>query len=185
MENKEIEVRFLEINKNVLIGKLIELGAKDRGEAMLEEVIVYDAEMKWPDERRFVRLRKNGDTTLLSYKENKGQTVDSTIEVEFGVANFEKAQLFFEKIGLVCFRRQQKKRHTFTLGEVTIDIDTWPRIPTYVELEGPSEKALKDMATDLGFDWRDAVTKDARWVIENKYKIPVSTMRWFTFERFE
>ena len=185
MENKEIEIRFLEIDKKALIERLFELGAKDQGDTMLEEVIIYDPEFKWREERRFVRLRRSNNEVLLSYKENKEQTIDSTIEIEFGISDFNKAQLFFEKIGLVCFRRQEKRRHTFLLGEVIIDIDTWPRIPTYVELEGPSEASLRKIASELSLDWDKALTNDARWVIEQHYKIPVSTMKYFTFDRFE
>ena len=185
MENKEIEVRFLEINKDSIVQKLHTLGAHDCGETMLEEVIIYDSKLEWLDEHRFIRLRKRGGKTVLTYKENKQQTIDSATEIEFDITDFNAAQLLFEKIELVCYRRQQKKRHTLTLGEVTIDIDTWPRIPTYVELEGPSEETLRKTAHDLGLDWKDAVTKDARWIIENQYNIPVGTMRWFTFDRFE
>ena len=71
------------------------------------------------------------------------------------------------------------------MADVTIDIDTWPKVPTYVELEGPSEERIKAVAQLLGFQWEDAVFDDARAVIENRYNIPVGTMRWFTFDRFE
>ena len=67
----------------------------------------------------------------------------------------------------------------------TIDIDTWPKIPPYVELEGESEVALKHVAQDLGLDWKNAVFENARVVIETRYNIPLSTLRWFTFDRME
>ena len=185
METKEIEVRFLEIDKEALIKKLISLGAKDFGETMLEEVIVYDKDLKWRDENRLIRLRKSGNKTALTYKENKAQAADSAREIEFEIGDIEKAGLFLEKLGLVQYRHQQKKRHKLVYGGVTIDIDTWPKIPTYVELEGESEKVLQKVAKELGFDWKKAVTKDARYLIEDFYKIPVSRMRWFTFDRFE
>jgi hypothetical protein len=46
-ETREIEVRFLDIDKEHFIRKLKELGAVDKGEAMLEEVIVYDKDLTW------------------------------------------------------------------------------------------------------------------------------------------
>jgi len=185
MNTQEIECRFLEINKDALIKKLLELGAVDEGETMLEETIIYDPELKWRDEQRFVRLRKVGDTTKLTYKEHREHTVDGTYEIEFGIDDYKKAELLFEKIGLRPFRHQQKKRHTLKLNGVTFDIDTWPRIPTYVELEGESEQALKEAAASVGLDWKDAVFHNARWVIENTYKIPVGNLKWFTFDRYE
>ena len=71
------------------------------------------------------------------------------------------------------------------MDDVIVDIDTWPKIPTYVELEGPSENALKSAAARVGFDWKDAVFENARIVIEERYHIPVGSMKWFTFDRFE
>ena len=185
MNTQEIECRFLEIDKEVLIQKLHELGALDEGEVLLEETIVYDKELKWRDEKKKIRIRKSGDKIKLAYKENKGQTIDSTTEIEFGIDDFEKAELFFQKIGLNPYRHQQKYRHTFKLDGVTFDIDTWPKIPTYVELEGGSEEALKKAAKAVGYEWNDAEFHTAQWLIENKYKIPMGAMRWFTFDRFE
>ena len=60
MQNKEIECRFLEIDKKDLIKRLKKLGAKDKGEVLLEETIIYDKDLKWRNENRFVRLRKSG-----------------------------------------------------------------------------------------------------------------------------
>jgi adenylate cyclase class 2 len=185
MNTQEIECRFLEIDKEALIKKLLELGAVDEGEIMLEETIIYDPELKWRDEHRFVRLRKVGDKTKLTYKEHREHTVDGAYEIEFGIDDYKKAELLFEKIGLKPFRHQQKKRHTLHLNGVTFDIDTWPRIPTYVELEGESEHALKDAAKVVGYDWKNAVFHNASWVIEEKYNIPVRKLQWFTFDRYE
>jgi adenylate cyclase class 2 len=95
------------------------------------------------------------------------------------------AELLLERLGYPAYRHQQKLRHTFVLDNVMVEIDTWPRIPTYVELEGESEQALKDVAEKLSLGWKDAVTDNPRKVIEDRYKIPVGRMRWFTFERFE
>lgn len=175
----------MEIDKEVLIKKLHELSAEDKGEKLIEETIIYDPEFKWRDENRFVRLRKIGNKTILSYKEHREHTVDGTYEIEFEVEDYNKAEILFENIGLVPHRHQQKKRHTFKLNGVNFDIDTWPRIPAYVELEGNSEEDLKIAAEAVGLDWSKANFHNARWVIENIYKIPVGQMRWFTFDRFE
>ena len=185
METKEIEVRFLEIDKEDLVKKLLALGAKDLGEVMLEEVIFYDQECKWRDENKFIRLRKSGEKIKITYKQNREQKIDSAVEIEFEVSDMKKAEALLEKTGLIGYRHQQKLRHIFELGDVTIDIDTWPRVPPYVELEGPSEEAIKETAQKLGLNWADVVLEDAGYVLDRKYGIPVTNMRWFTFDRFE
>ncbi len=185
MEHREIECRFLEIDKDALIKKLIALGAKDEGEKMLTELILYDKDLKWIEEHKFARLRQVGDKVKLTYKEHQTHTIDGTYEVEIEVEDFKKAEIILEKTGLVPYRRQEKLRHTFHLNSVAFDIDTWPKIPTYVELEGNSEQELKDAAKLVGYDWNNVELHPARWVIENKYNIPVSKLRRFTFDRVE
>jgi adenylate cyclase class 2 len=186
MENREIEVRFLEIDKDDLIKKLKVLGAEDRGDDLLREIIFYDKALTWRDVgQKLVKVRERRGKVTVTYKSHIEKTVDGTEEVEFGVSDAKKAELFLEKIGLIAYRHQEKRRHTFYYKKVTIDIDTWPRIPTYVELEGESEQDLKKVANELGFDWSKAVLDHPREVIEKVYKIPVGKMHWFTFDKFE
>ncbi|MFA5998369.1 MAG: CYTH domain-containing protein [Candidatus Paceibacterota bacterium] len=182
---KETEVRFLEIDKDSLVARLRELGAEDSGETMLEEVIIYDTDLSWLAEKRFIRLRRSGGVTKITYKQHAADPKDGAHELEFEISDLDAAIALFEKIGLSFQRRQQKKRHTLRLGEVVFDIDTWPRIPSYVEMEGPTMEVLKEAAVAVGFDWAEVVYEDAKDVIEKRYNIPVSTMRWFTFDRFE
>jgi adenylate cyclase class 2 len=186
MPYREIEVRFLEIDPVKLKQKLIGLGAEDNGDVLLEEVIFYDKDMKWRDsEGKFVRLRKDDKRISLSYKHHQSASTDGVEEIEFEVGDMARAEAFLERVGLVAYRHQQKKRHSFHLGNMVADIDTWPRIPTYVELEGISEEALKQFASQLGLDWDRAVFKSAREVIEQDYHVPVGNMKWFTFDKFE
>jgi adenylate cyclase class 2 len=162
MENQEIECRFLNIDSEALKNKLLSLGAVDEGERLQESTIVYDPEFKWRDVGdKLVRIRRENGKTTLCYKEYTDDTPEShTYELEFGVEDYEKIQLFFEKIGLIPFRHQEKKRHTFKLNDAVIDIDTWPHIPTYVEIEGSSEEDMKKTAEMLGFDWKDVVFRN-------------------------
>lgn len=185
MNTREIECRFLEIDKEKLIKKLLDLGAKDHGEEMIEEVIIYDEAMLWKDQNRRMRLRKVGDKVQCSYKEHQAETVDGAYEIEFEVSDYEKAKLLFEKIGFVGYRHQQKRRHTLELDGVTFDIDTWPRIPTYLEIEAESEQKLKDAVTAIGYDWANVVFKNPAFIIEENYGIPVRALKWFTFDRVE
>ncbi len=181
----EIECRFLEIDKEGLIKRLLELGANDLGEKMLEEVIINDKEGHWTTDGKFIRIRTDGEKSSVSYKEHITHSIDGSTEIEIEINDPQKAEMIFEKVGLVPFRRQQKLRHSFVLDGVTFDIDTWPKIPTYVELEGESEQVLRDMAHKIGYDWNYAVFNNAGWIIEQKYNIPVRRMRWFTFDRVE
>jgi adenylate cyclase, class 2 len=183
--HKEIEVRFLEIDVPRLKQQLQRLGAVDAGEALLNEVIFYDPEQRWAREGRLVRLRSGNSKPMLAYKHHTASAIDGAREIELAVSDAGAAEKFLEAVGLKAFRRQQKKRHTFRHGTVVIDIDTWPRVPAYVELEGPSQAAVRATAQALELDWSKVVFDDARKVIEGRYGIPLGQLRWFTFDRYE
>lgn len=209
MQNREIEAKFLEIDKVALIKKLKELGAKDLGENFLREMIFYDAAGKWIGEgKTFVRIREITPSLLiplspkrarrgrgggyaareegqvrLTYKNLEAATAIGTEEIEFGIESVTKAKNFLEKLGLVLHRDQEKKRHTFKLGKVAVEIDTWPKVPTYVELEGPLEQAIRQAAKKLGYNWKDAVFANSRMVLERYYKIPVGKLKYLTFKK--
>lgn len=185
MENKEIEVRFLEIDKEKIISKLKESGAKDLGENMLTEIIFDNDNFDFRDNSKVLKLRKNGEKISLTYKHHFAHTAEGTEEIEVEVSEFEKTKMIIEKTGLVAFRVQEKLRHTFILDDIVFDIDTWPKVPTYVEIESDSENKLKRGAEIMGLVWDKALFINPRKVIEEIYNIPISTMRWFTFDKFE
>lgn len=113
MGNKEIECRFLEIDKNDLVKKLLALGANDLGEKMLEETIIYDKEATWKASNKFIRLRKVGDKIKLSYKEHREHSVDGAYEIGFGVDDFETPEL-----NKVDFDQKQYVVYVLTQGSI-------------------------------------------------------------------
>ena len=186
MNYKEIEVRFLEIDKEKLIEKLHELQATDLGENLLEEVIIYDKDLTWRDSvHKLLRLRTYGGKTYLAYKHRLQTTTIETDEVELEVSSQTAAEELLSRLGYFAYRHQQKRRHSFKIENVIIDIDEWPRIPPYVELEGPDEHSLQQVALKLGLDWNTVDLRGPRTIIEDTYNIPVGNMHWFTFDRFE
>lgn len=164
---KEIETRFLEINKEELVKKLVSLGASNEGEEKLDEIIFYDKEMTWKEKNKYVRLRKTKGKVKLTYKSNVEQTVDSAREIELEVSDIDKCAKLFDNIGLKMIRQLEKYRYTFKLGDAVIDIDSWPKIPVYAEIEGPSVETLKKVCNQLGFDWEKRFDGDAREVFRH------------------
>ncbi len=185
--NREIEVKFLEVDQDKIRSDLKKLGAEDLGEDFLAEIIFYDKNLEWLENRNTVfqlaRLRKNRAGIFLTYKYRVvGQKI-GVKEIEFKVDDMEKARSFLEELGLVAYRFQEKKRHSFKLGEVTLDLDTWPKAPTYLEIEGPDEASLKLTAEKLDLDWARRRTESAGYVLEKDYNIPAGHLRYFTFDR--
>ena len=60
--------------------------------------------------------------------------------------------------------RQENRRIQYSLNGVEIDIDSWPMIPTYLEIEGASEEDVYKTIELLGFTKEDCTTKDVQQI---------------------
>lgn len=185
INNREIEVRFLGIDVVETVKKLLFMNAKDLGEELLQETIFYDANKKWLEEKKVVRLRKTPTTQTLTYKHTQKDTPDGTEEIEMNVEDLAKTKAILEALGLVAFRQQEKKRRVFLWDGVQFSIDEHPMVPPYLEIEGPSEQLIKDAARAIELDWKDAHFESSRDFIENIYQIPLTSLKTYTFKKIE
>lgn len=174
----EYEIRILEINVQEMIKKLERLGAEKVGE-FDQRRYVYD--IKPADDNKWIRLRDDGYITTLTYKDVTKNTIDGTKEIEFEVEDFEKTNEFLEKIGFIHKCYQENKRIRYNLNGVEIDIDSWPLIPTYMEIEGESEKQVLQMIDLLEVDKEKVTTLNCQDIYE-KYGIDIYSIKVLKFE---
>lgn len=182
--NIEIEARYIDVDPKELVKKAVALGGKDTGEHLLEETIFYDKDLSWSPKGRYARIRSYNGRHVFTHKQISGDTIDGAEEIEFTVDDPAQLKAFLEKMELVPFRVQQKKRHKIIFDGVVLDIDSWPLIPPMLEIEGDSVEQVKEMAEKLGFNWDDALFIDPKKIIEN-YGHDVSNFRYFTFDKCE
>lgn len=52
-----------------------------------------------------------------------------------------------------------KKTKEYRLGDIEFDIDTWPMIPTYLEIEGKNKEQVAEMIKKLEID-KDKLSLD-------------------------
>ncbi len=185
MDNREIEVRFFEIDERMMTEKLVQLKAYDQGGELIKEIIFCDKGKQWLEgkERKRLRLRQDKNGNHLAYKELLELTASGTLEIEISVDDWFKTIEFLKAIGFIVLREQEKQRHRFVLDGVEVDIVNWPSIPVSLELEGKSEDDLKAIAAKLDLSWSKAMMNDNMWIIENKYKMPINSYRYFTFNK--
>lgn len=174
----EYEIRALEINKEDIIKKLEELGAIKKGE-FKQKRYVYD--LKPIEKGKWIRLRTNGMVTTLTYKDIVSDTIDGTKEVEFEVEDFNKANEFLEKIGFESRSYQENIRIQYILNDVEIDIDSWPMIPTYMEIEGKSEEEVIKMKKILDIDEDKFTALNCDEIYKQIYGIDISKIRDLKF----
>ena len=174
----EYEIRILEINKEEMIKKLEELGATNKGK-FKQKRYVYD--LRPIEKGKWIRLRTNGRLTTLTYKDIINNTVDGTKEVEFEVEDFNKANEFLEKIGFANRSYQENERIQYILDDVEIDIDSWPMIPTYMEIEGKSEEQIVKIKNILDIDESKVTTLNCDDIYKQIYKIDISKIKELRF----
>lgn len=119
---------------------------------------VFDFEDKRLDRiGGWVRVRNEGDKITMSYRQLNDRTLHGTKEVTVVVDDFDRTCSFLESIGLKPYSYQETKRESWRHGDVEIELDTWPWIPSFLEIEAPSEEKLKDTAAKLGLDFSNAL----------------------------
>lgn len=174
----EYEIRILEINKEEMIKKLEKLGATNKGK-FEQKRYVYD--LKPVEKGKWIRLRTNGKITTLTYKDIVSNTIDGTREVEFQVEDFNKANEFLEKIGFESRSYQENERIQYILNNVEIDIDSWPMIPPYMEIEGKSEKEIFKIKEILNVDESKVTTLNCDDIYKQIYGIDISKIKELKF----
>lgn len=125
---------------------------------------VYDIIPK--DENSWIRLRTNGIKTTLAFKSVKSKTIDGTKEVEVEVSDFEDTNVILNQMGYYNKGFQENKRIQYILDGVEIDIDTWPKLPTYLEIEGKDEESVKNIIKKLNVDESKISTLDVQSLYE-------------------
>ena len=168
MSRIEYEVRVLEINKEEIQAKLEKLNA-----ILVEDVFqrryVYDFKPVNPS--KWIRLRTNGAKTTLTIKNVESSNIDGTKEVEIEVSDFDTANEILKELGYNPRGVQENKRIKYDLNGVEVDIDTWPKIPTYLEIEGTSEEEVYKTLELLDIPKEKATSLDVQNIYKDIYGI--------------
>lgn len=158
----EIELKVLETNRSAVLKKLKQLRSRKIFSGILKTVYFDFPNCGLRKKSQVLRLRKIKRKTFLAFKSRlpTKKTVFSE-EIEFEVGDFGKAQHFLEHLGFKPVLSYEKKRVSYRLGRVRIELEQWlgrfKKIPFFLEFEAHSEKDLFVALKKLGFSRQDAV----------------------------
>ena len=166
----EIEAKFLDVNVLFLRKKLEALNSK----FIHPEILMRRKTFDYPDNKLmniggWIRVRDEGAKITLSYKQLDDRTLHGTKEVVIEVSDFDKTCQLLLAIGLKQKSYQETKREKWVLYDSEITIDTWPWIPTFVEIESNNEDSLKNTVKKLGFLWEDAMFGSVETVYQKHF----------------
>ena len=167
----EIEAVFCDVNKDEIRSKLKSLGAK----LVVPERKMIRTVFHLPNSTKscFARVRDEGDKTVVTYKEFQDETSPTGVkEINFTVNDYDAAVEFLRVIGLREKSYEESMRETWELDGAEVDIDTWPWIPTYVEVEGTSVENMTTVSEKIGFDMKNAVYGSADLIYTFYYDVP-------------
>jgi len=186
---EEIEVKFLDINPEVIIKKLESIGGTRVFERLYRRT-VFD----YPDWRldaigAWVRLRDEGDKITLTYKQRLGikpsgnfGTDEGMEEIEVTVDSYDKMALLLQKIGFTIKGYQENRRIRYLCHGIEYDIDFWPNIPPYLEIEADSWEKIGEGMRALELDpQKKLITSTTQ--IYTHYGITLKDYTEVTFDR--
>lgn len=164
---KEVEIKILNIDPKKLKNKIIKLGGKQILKLTLFREFYLDSPIKNRKYSSF-RIRSEGKKCFLTIKTKKD---DNKFEIrnehEVSVSNEKIIQDILSIAGFKIFRKREKKRESFLLNDIKIEIDTYPQMNPYVEIEGKNKKEIMQIIKKLDFSFKYANKKTATEIIKD------------------
>ncbi|KXK12123.1 MAG: putative adenylate cyclase [Chloroflexi bacterium OLB14] len=154
MNNQETEAKFFVQNLQSIELRLLELKAQLIQPRVHEINYRFDfpnGELR--NNKKVLRLRQD-EQAKITFKgaSQEVEGVMSREEIEFVVADFDKAKKLLESIGFAPVVFYEKFRRTYELNETHIMLDELP-YGEFVEIESNNINEIKNMSKLLGLSW--------------------------------
>lgn len=133
---------------------------------LIEEINKMDV-----NPNKWIRLRKSNEKVELTVKHilNKNKDkIQKVKEVEIEVSSLEEANLILESIGVVHRNYQEKIRYSYTYKNAEVEIDLWPGLEPYVEIECDSEDVINEIIDMLVFNDKRIVSLNTEELYREK-----------------
>lgn len=192
----EHEAKILEVNEAEISGKLEKLGAKkilddvtyiegfdfdgisansnitvpEKFSQIAEHIDALRGSTDMFSQGAYLRLRREGSRYELIFKQKVkgggGVKSETEISVEITEAEWQQTAEVLRGMGLKRIVLQEKKRVSYKYAPYRYDIDTWPGVPTYLEVEAPTPEGVMEAIALLGLAQQDAVSMSAAEVFD-------------------
>lgn len=178
----EVEAKILEIDVAALMTKLDELGAKKITEDRLlvnwfRPKNTGEGETPWYLRvRTYVALGKHevtwkGTSTILGVSRQHK-------EINFTVDNPEEISELFKELNLECYAHQEKDRKSWKYKNWRFDLDQYPDMPAYVEIEGQNEDHIQEALKILNLTKNKTSAEGERVLIQETYGLNWYNMKF-------
>jgi adenylate cyclase class 2 len=186
MDIVEYEATYENIDKDEMRKCLQQVGAKLLRPEFLMKRLNFYPPLEKRNQPGWIRVRDEGDKTTMSFKaDHVEEGIAGQKEICVEVKDYEKAIAILDTI-LERKAYQETKREIWELDNVEIDLDTWPWLESFVEIEGKNEMEVKAVSAKLGFDYNQALFCAVGELYQRKYGMPYADInnkiKFITFE---
>lgn len=177
----EIETKVLDIDSAQIKKKLAGLGGTRPKKTRLVVDWYRPLGTKEGEDAWYLRIRSNSEgvheVTWKAKSEILG-TARKHKEINFNTMEPEKLSDLFESIGLEKYAHQEKDRTSYTLKDWSIEIDDYPGMPPFLEIEGSSEEHVHEAIKLLGLENNRTWAEGERKLVQDVYNLNWYSMKF-------
>lgn len=174
---QEVEVKILGIDLPKVIARLEEIEAKKLFAGKLICVHFDTPQRSIRKGKSLFRLRRweaeeDFESKFeLCYKGPKEimDGVKVREEIETTVADADLFQVMMLKLGYEITLGNEKRRQSYELGQFHVDIDEYPQVPPYLEIEGKDRAAIDSAIKELQLEECEVSSETANELFKRLY----------------
>jgi len=151
INDKDLEYLIKKYNLNY-IEDILKKSKEEINEFLKDEKVETLFSQLKINPNKWIRLRQSNNKSVLTSKhilEKDTSNFQSVLETEFEVSSLEEANLFLESIGVARRSYQEKIRYSYKYKNAEIEIDIWPLIKPYMEIECDDENLINEIIEKL------------------------------------
>lgn len=179
--SQEIETKVLDIDGKTIKELLVSLGAVETQNTRLVVDWYRLKGIKEGEDPWFLRIRSNTEgkhEVTWKAKSDILGVARKHKEINFFISEPDKLSDLFEELDLERYAHQEKDRLSFSLGNWLFDIDQYPGMPAYLEIEGSSEESIKEAIAILKLEKNPTWNQGERILIQDTYNLDWYNMKF-------
>ena len=177
----EVETKVLDVQKDRVVQALAKLKAKQLFGGRLTVDWFRTAGSKEGENPWYLRIRSYSDGRSEATWKGKSEKLGASRkhrEINLNLAEPEQLAAMFEEIGLEKYAHQEKDRTSWKLKGWQFDLDAYPGMPPYLEIEGTSEEHVQEALKLLSLQGHKNSAEGERVLIQTEYGLDWYDMRF-------
>ena len=177
----EIETKVLEIDVNDIQRKLESIGAEKISDTILTVDWLRPLGVKNGKDEWYLRVRSyNKEKVEVTWKAKSEHigVARKHKEINFIIQDHDKMVNLFCEIGLEKYAHQEKKRISWKFKNTQFDIDIYPKMSPFLEIESDTVESINTFIERLNLKNHKTWNDGERTLIENEYKLDWYNMKF-------